>query len=124
LQADRIAPRVDIVGVAGCLRPSHEGSVEDVAIVVGRVAVAVVHAAGPSMVRIQRRIVAEADDVAPSLRIVADHVVDLPHRKVMVAAALVTHGVAVDERGDRRIKQLLFCKSRYEQAGHLAFMLR
>ena len=98
LVADVVAPRIDVVGVAGTLRAADERAIEDVAIVARGVDVAVDHAAGPAMVRIERRVVAEADDVAPPLRIVAEHVVDLPDREVVIAAPLVADGVAVDER--------------------------
>ena len=75
-------------------------------VVPGRIDVAVIHAAGRAMVRIQRGIVAEADHVASALRIVAEHVVDLPHREVVVAVALVPHGVAVDQCQERRVGRI------------------
>ena len=58
------------------------------------------------MVRVQRRIVAKTDHIAAALRIVAQHVIDLPDGKIMVAAALVSHRVAVDKREKRGIGRI------------------
>ena len=58
------------------------------------------------MVGVQRRIVAETDHITAALRIVAQHVVDLPDGEIMVAAALVSHRVAVDKREKRGIGRI------------------
>ena len=58
------------------------------------------------MVRVQRRIIAKAYHVAAALRIVTQHVVDLPDGKIVVAAALVSHRVAVDKREKRGVGRI------------------
>ncbi len=85
------------------MRPADECSIERVPVGEGRIDVAVIHAAGCAMVRIQWRVGTEADHVAASAGIVAEHVVNLPHREVVVAATLVAHGVAVDQCQERRV---------------------
>ena len=85
------------------------------AIIARGVDVAVDHATGATMVGIERRVVAEADDVAPPLRIIAEHVVDLPDREVVIAAVFVADGVAVDERQERRVGRIAQRPPRVEE---------
>ena len=101
LIADVVASQIDVIDVAGRLRAANERAVQNVAVVARCIHVAVVHPAGTTVVRVQRWIVPETHDIAAVGRIVPEHVVDLLHRKSVIAAAVIGHRIAIDQRDKR-----------------------
>ena len=101
LVADVVASQIDVIDVAGRLRAANERAVQNVTVVARCIHVAVVHPAGTTVVRVQRRIVPEPHDIAAVGRIVPEHVVDLLHRKIVIAAAVIGYRVAIDQCNKR-----------------------
>ena len=108
LVADVVAAVVGIGCVRGTTWTTHEGTVEDVAVIHGVGYVTAPTSVGPPMVGIDRGIIAEADHVTAGGGVLAQHVIDLSLCKVMVTGADVSDFVSIDhgkEGGVGRVAQ-------------------